>query len=234
MIQLLTYSRMPNKLSYRMLQNLKDITGSAVPVRVGGTTANHAIWTPNQKEAIIQNFATPGADQPANATWGPKYLESFQVFPKGTKYTVGITFDSGKKGENASVAEATAFYNAIGKDLFALEVGNEFDGMCRCSRRCMNKQSNVLPQYFLSTATPLHGLSHNTSPNGYPALLPSQHTSCTRTASRSSKQAPLCPQVASVQTCHGVPKPPLTLASCQQVLQRRSAHINTSVRHVGP
>ncbi|KAJ4349118.1 hypothetical protein N0V95_004860 [Ascochyta clinopodiicola] len=117
----------PNKLSYRMLQNLKGISGSAVPVRVGGTTANHAIWTPGQTEAIIQNFATPGADQPANVTWGPRYLESFQVFPKGTRYTVGVTFDSSKKGEDASVSEATAFYKGIGKNLYAFEVGNEFD-----------------------------------------------------------------------------------------------------------
>ncbi|KAH6633482.1 hypothetical protein C7974DRAFT_357867 [Boeremia exigua] len=104
-----------------------DISGAAVPVRVGGTTANHAIWSPDQKEAIIQNFATPGADQPANVTWGPKYLESFKVFPKGTKYTIGVTFDSGKKGEDNSATEAAAFYNGIGKDLFAIEVGNEFD-----------------------------------------------------------------------------------------------------------
>lgn len=111
-----------------MLQNLKDITGSAVPVRVGGTTANHAIWTPTQKEAIIQNFAVPGADQPANVTWGPTYLESFKTFPRGTKYTVGLTFDSGVKGENNTVTEARAFYDGIGKDFFAFEVGNEFDG----------------------------------------------------------------------------------------------------------
>jgi len=111
-----------------MLQNLKDISGAAAPIRVGGTTANHAIWTPNQKEAIVQNFAIPGADQPANVTWGPKYLESFKVFPEGTKYTVGLTFDSGAKGENATVAEATAFYKSIGQDLYAFEVGNEFDG----------------------------------------------------------------------------------------------------------
>jgi hypothetical protein len=115
-----------------MLQNLKVVSGSAAPIRVGGTTANHAIWTPDQKEAIIQNFATVGADQPANVTWGPKYLESFQVFPEGTKYTVGVTFDSGKKGEEASVSEAAAFYKGIGKDLFALEVGNEFDGTAFC------------------------------------------------------------------------------------------------------
>ncbi|KAH4605407.1 hypothetical protein HBI70_057420 [Parastagonospora nodorum] len=117
----------PNELSHRMLQNLKDISGSAVPIRVGGTTANHGIWIPNQKEAIIQNFAVPGADQPANVTWGPAYLESFKTFPNGTKYTVGVTFDNGAVGEKATIAEAKAFYEGIGSDLYAMEVGNEFD-----------------------------------------------------------------------------------------------------------
>lgn len=111
-----------------MLQNLKDITGSAAHIRVGGTTANHATWVADQREAIIQNFATPGADQPANVTIGPKYIESFKTFPKGTKYTVGVTFDSGAKGENATVTEVAAFYRGLGDDLFAIEVGNEFDG----------------------------------------------------------------------------------------------------------
>lgn len=111
-----------------MLQNLKEITRSAVPIRVGGTTANHALWIPDQKEAIIQNFDVPGADQPANVTLGPSYVESFKTFPDGTKYTVGITFDSGIKGENDTVTEAKGFYDGIGKDLFAFEVGNEFDG----------------------------------------------------------------------------------------------------------
>jgi hypothetical protein len=111
-----------------MLQNLKDITRNAVPVRIGGTTANHGIWVPGQKQAIIQNFATPGADQPANSTWGPSYLESFKVLPKGTQYTVGVTFDSGDAGAKATVKESQAFYNGLGKDIFAFEVGNEFDG----------------------------------------------------------------------------------------------------------
>jgi hypothetical protein len=112
-----------------MLQNLKDITGSAAPIRVGGTTANHGIWKPEQKEAIIQNFAVAGADQPANVTWGPAYFESFKTLPKGTKYTVGVTFGNGSEGEDATVTEAKAFYEGIGADLFAMEVGNEFDGM---------------------------------------------------------------------------------------------------------
>jgi hypothetical protein len=130
-----------------MLQNLKDFTGSAVPIRVGGTTANHGIWKPNQKEAIIQNFAVAGADQPANVTWGPTYLESFKIFPNSTRYTVGVTFGSGSEGEEASISEARAFYDGIGSDLYAMEVGNEFDGMCSKSLRShkLTCASSVFP-----------------------------------------------------------------------------------------
>lgn len=110
-----------------MLQNLKDIIGSPVYIRVGGTTANHATWNETQTEAIVRYYATPGADQPANVTFGPKYLESFKTFPKDTKYTVGLTFNSGPEGEEETVQEATAFYQSLGSDLYAFEVGNEFD-----------------------------------------------------------------------------------------------------------
>ncbi|KAL1601681.1 hypothetical protein SLS60_006596 [Paraconiothyrium brasiliense] len=110
-----------------MLQNLRDITKSAIPVRVGGTTANHGVWVPDQEQAIIQNFAVAGADQPANSTWGPAYLESFEVLPKGTQYTVGVTFDSGSIGAKKTVEEAKVLYNSLDKDIFAFEVGNEFD-----------------------------------------------------------------------------------------------------------
>jgi hypothetical protein len=122
-----------------MLQNLKDLTASAPPIRIGGTTANHGFYVADQKEAIIRNFATPGADQPANVSWGPAYLESFKVFPEGTKYTVGVTFDSGKDGEDMSVEEAKAFYGGIGEDLYAIEVGNEFDGAYLSTRYLESK-----------------------------------------------------------------------------------------------
>lgn len=121
--------RSPNKLSLRMLQNLQSITGTSPPIRIGGTTANHATWEPNQQEAIIQNFAVAGADQPANISYGPGYLDYFKVFPKGTKYTVGLTFDSGATGEAKTIAEAKSFYDSLGGQLYAFEVGNEFDGM---------------------------------------------------------------------------------------------------------
>jgi hypothetical protein len=109
-----------------MLQNLKDITGEAPQVRIGGTTANHWTWVEDQTEAIIQNFAIAGA------TLGPNYLQSFKTFPKGTKYIMGVTFDSGAEGEELTVSQAEVFQKGLGDDLYALEVGNEFDGECTC------------------------------------------------------------------------------------------------------
>ena len=67
--------------------------------------------------------------QPANVTWGLAYLEFFKVFPRDTKYTIGVIVYSGKKGEDTSVSEARAFCKGIGDDLFATEVDTEFDGI---------------------------------------------------------------------------------------------------------
>jgi hypothetical protein len=44
------------------------------------------------------------------------YLESFNTFPQRSQY------------ENSTFSEAEASHAGIGKDLFAFEVGNEFDG----------------------------------------------------------------------------------------------------------
>jgi hypothetical protein len=133
-----------------MLQNLKDITGSAPQVRIGGTTSNHATFVQSQRAPIIQNFAVAGADQPANVTLGPSYLESFKVFPKGTKYTVGVTFDSGAVGEEKTVSEARTFYEGIKDDLYAMEVGNEFDGESSIPHKNMIiQQKSLLTWYSL-------------------------------------------------------------------------------------
>ncbi|ORX96066.1 hypothetical protein BCR34DRAFT_497973 [Clohesyomyces aquaticus] len=135
-----------------MLQNLKDITGSAAHIRIGGTTANHATWVEDQEAAIVQNFATPGADQPANVTLGPRYLESFKTFVQGTQYTVGLTFDSGKIGEDKTVKEATAFYQGLGDDLFAFEVGNEFDEFPVDRNETSYKIEQYVPEWLNRTA----------------------------------------------------------------------------------
>ncbi|KAI8931043.1 hypothetical protein NX059_012054 [Plenodomus lindquistii] len=48
-------------------------------------------------------------------------------FQKAPSIPLASLFHSGKVGEDSSVREAAAFVQGIGSDLFALEVGNEFD-----------------------------------------------------------------------------------------------------------
>lgn len=119
----------------RMLGNLAAITGSYPAIRIGGTTANHATFVPSQEEPILLNFTTPGADQPTSLTWGRSWLDTFSNFPAETKFTVGLTFNSGEEGTAQTVAEAVEVISKLNSSLYALEIGNEFDGAACSSRR---------------------------------------------------------------------------------------------------
>lgn len=62
-------------------------------------------------------------------------MQSFQQFPKGTKYIYGTSFynqnDSlcgGCDGLNETVTEAKNAYDAVGDALYGYEIGNEVDG----------------------------------------------------------------------------------------------------------
>lgn len=119
----------PNQFSYQMLQNLRDIAGSYPMIRAGGTTQNRNTYLPNQTEALIARFSTPGADQPASLTVGPAWFESFQQFPNGTQYIYGLNFYDGEEGKEQAVLQAGAAYRGIGKALYGFEIGNEVNGM---------------------------------------------------------------------------------------------------------
>lgn len=111
-----------------MLKNLADISGAHPKIRAGGSTQDRATWVKNQTEAIIAQYATPGADQPTSLTIGPAWLESFQTFPEGTDYIYGLSFGDGNEGLQQTLLEAGPAYNALGKTLYAFEIGNEPDG----------------------------------------------------------------------------------------------------------
>lgn len=111
-----------------MIQNLGDAAGSYPIIRAGGTTQNRNTYLPNQTEALIARYSTPGADQPSSLTVGPAWFESFQQFPKGTQYIYGLNFYDGEEGKAQTVLQAGAAYRGIGKDLYAFEIGNEVNG----------------------------------------------------------------------------------------------------------
>lgn len=81
----------PNHFSKQVVQNLYDISGAYPIFRIGGSTQNSAVYYPNQTEAIIDPFDSVASDQPSRSMLGPAFMESFQQFPRGTKYIYGRT-----------------------------------------------------------------------------------------------------------------------------------------------
>ncbi|KAH8199545.1 hypothetical protein TruAng_006296 [Truncatella angustata] len=117
----------PNQLSVNLINNLKDVGGSYPNIRVGGTTANYAVFVSDQEEPIILHYATPGADQPYSVTWGPTWLDYFDLLPEGIEYTLGLSFNSSTLGQTETIQEAAEAYSVLNRSLYAFEVGNEFD-----------------------------------------------------------------------------------------------------------
>lgn len=88
-VQLAYNPRNPNLFSKQAVQNFYDISGAYPIFRVGGSTQNSAVYYPNQIEAIIDPFDSVSSDQPSHSMIGPAFMQSFQQFPKGTKYIYG-------------------------------------------------------------------------------------------------------------------------------------------------
>ncbi|KAI9659153.1 MAG: hypothetical protein M1821_002113 [Bathelium mastoideum] len=128
----------PNEFSRQLLFNLQNISGALPIIRAGGSTANRAIYYPNQTEAVILTFSEPGADQPSAMTIGPKWVESFQQFPSGTQYIYNLNFNDGESGLNQTVMEAESAFHGLSQSLYAYEIGNEVDGWPGSSRRPAN------------------------------------------------------------------------------------------------
>ncbi|KIM94392.1 glycoside hydrolase family 79 protein [Oidiodendron maius Zn] len=136
----------PNLFSRQVVQNLYDISGEYPIFRVGGSTQNSAVYYPNQTEAIIDPFNSVASDQPSKSMLGPAWMQSFQQFPRGTKYIYGLNFFNPANetlfnvgnGLSQCVLEANAAYTALGDSLYAFEIGNEVDGWPGGSRRPAN------------------------------------------------------------------------------------------------
>lgn len=111
-----------------MMQNLADVSGAYPIIRAGGSTQDRATWIQNQTVGVINIFDHPDEDQPDALTIGPAWLQSFQTFPKGTRYIYGLSFSNGTEGLQQTLDEATAAFWGLGDSLYAFEIGNEVDG----------------------------------------------------------------------------------------------------------
>ncbi|KAF2477211.1 uncharacterized protein BDR25DRAFT_321643 [Lindgomyces ingoldianus] len=129
----------PNKFSYQLLKNLEDISGALPIIRAGGTTSNRVTYYPNQTEGVILTYYHgTWEDQPDVVSIGPKWHESFQQFPSGTKYIYNLNFYDGEEGLKQTVLEASASWKALGESVYAFEIGNEVNGWAGTSCRPTN------------------------------------------------------------------------------------------------
>ncbi|CAG9997128.1 unnamed protein product [Clonostachys byssicola] len=101
------------------LQNLKDLTGTWPPLRIGGTTQDRATYDASSTEAVTYNVADP-KDAPETLTFGPKLISLASEY--GGRVTLGLN----RRLNNLAntIAAAKLAKNSI-PNLHAVELGNE-------------------------------------------------------------------------------------------------------------
>jgi hypothetical protein len=85
---LLKTPRYPNPLSYRLLQNLATISGSYSHIWFG----EMPLYNATQTIGVINDFITPGADQPDKVAIGPSWYQSFMTFLARTRYVYQVNY----------------------------------------------------------------------------------------------------------------------------------------------
>ncbi|THU83937.1 hypothetical protein K435DRAFT_929295 [Dendrothele bispora CBS 962.96] len=103
------------------LNNVANLRGSPVAVRIGGTTQDRATYDPNLSSAVEYSVDDP-ADAPASLNFGPSFF-SLAANMSG-EVTVGLNRQLNNQGNTRDAAVQAK--NTM-PNLFAIELGNEPD-----------------------------------------------------------------------------------------------------------
>lgn len=115
----------PNTFSRNLISTVSDRTGAPVQIRVGGTSADFAVYDPNQRTALTLPAGAQPGGIPKGMRLGTAWFEGFASFP-GTQWTYMVKLANYSAKDNA-VAGAKEALKYIGSNLEALEIGNEID-----------------------------------------------------------------------------------------------------------
>ncbi|TKX19237.1 hypothetical protein C1H76_8615 [Elsinoe australis] len=103
----------------KCLSNLKGLTGTWPPVRIGGTTQDRATYNASQKESVLYSVADP-KDAPMTLTYGPSFISLAGTYAGQT--TLGLNRRLNNQPNTIAAAkEAVSVMN----NLNAIELGNE-------------------------------------------------------------------------------------------------------------
>ncbi|EEY16687.1 conserved hypothetical protein [Verticillium alfalfae VaMs.102] len=103
----------------KCLQNLKDVSGTWPPIRIGGTTQDRATYDASSSAAVTYTVASAGA-APASLTYGPSFFSLAAEY--GGKVVIGLNRRLNNQAN--TIAAAKAAKAAMG-NLYSIELGNE-------------------------------------------------------------------------------------------------------------
>ncbi|TEA10684.1 Beta-glucuronidase [Colletotrichum sidae] len=101
------------------LANLKALSGTWPPIRIGGTTQDRASYDANLLSEVVYSVETP-VDAPKALKFGPSFFELAAMYAGN----VTLSLNRGKNDINNTIAAAKAAVQSIG-NLYAIELGNE-------------------------------------------------------------------------------------------------------------
>ncbi|KAH8703933.1 glycoside hydrolase family 79 protein [Talaromyces proteolyticus] len=115
----------PNQFSYNLIKALADAQGSPLVIRVGGNSADRAIYDANQSEATASSC---DADPEAILCIGKSFFDSYGAFPNGTTYSHNFNLAASNSSGYDTLRETVPLAcDALRGQLNVWEVGNEPD-----------------------------------------------------------------------------------------------------------
>ncbi|KAJ6029472.1 hypothetical protein N7499_000620 [Penicillium canescens] len=101
------------------LQNMKDLTGTWPPLRIGGTTQDRATYDASSTEAVTYTVAS-SADAPQTLTYGPSFISLAATY--AGKVIIGLN----RRLDNISnTISAALLVQSKMDNLYSIELGNE-------------------------------------------------------------------------------------------------------------
>lgn len=118
----------PNNYSLTLLNNLAHYSGSLPILRVGGNTQDLTLFNASQTEASIPTYDPENPDYPASLTIGPKWFDSYRVWPNVT-FSHGFNLAANSTADRQALLDSVRFACAAipPERLYAWELGNEPD-----------------------------------------------------------------------------------------------------------
>ncbi|KAJ6180572.1 hypothetical protein N7519_011033 [Penicillium mononematosum] len=107
------------KSTMTCLENLKDLTGTWPPMRIGGTTQDRATYDSSSTEAVTYTVASPGA-APETLTYGPSFISLAATY--AGEVIIGL---NRRLDDITNTISAAILAQSKMKNLYSIELGNE-------------------------------------------------------------------------------------------------------------